>query len=131
MVARNKHLYTMRYIFALILLLICTTGCYYDHADLVYPQSTTCNVTSVTYSSTVTGILSPSCYSCHGGTASAGAGIKLDTYTSLKVYISNGQLMNSISHTGTIPGMPLNASQLSSCDITTIQTWINNGTPNN
>ena len=128
--ARNKYLNTMRYILSFLILIVCTTGCYYDHADLVYPQ-TTCNVSAVTYSTTVTGILSPGCYSCHSGSAASGAGIKLDTYTSLMVYVSNGQLMSSIKHTGTVPAMPLNASQLSSCDINTIQTWINNGTPNN
>lgn len=120
----------MRYVFCFLLGLIALTGCYFDHKDLVYPQ-TSCSVTGVTYSKTVTGILTNSCYSCHSGAASAGAGIRLDNYTSLKVYVTNGQLMNSIAHTGGIPGMPLNGSQLSSCEISTIQAWITNGAPNN
>lgn len=119
-----------RYIFTLPVLILVMAGCYYDHANLVYPQAN-CVVSNVTYSSSVTGILTTNCYSCHSGTASAGGGIQLDNYTSLKTYVSNGQLMNSINHTGGIPAMPLTGSQLSACDILVIQTWINNGTPNN
>ncbi|MBS1526812.1 MAG: hypothetical protein JST19_14245 [Bacteroidetes bacterium] len=124
----------MKCLIALIGISLLGTGCYYDHADLAYPQSNSasgCNVSAVTYSASVTGILSANCYSCHAGSAAAGGGIKLDTYAGLKVYAANGQLMNSVNHTGGIAAMPLNAAQLSSCQIKTIQTWINNGTPNN
>ncbi len=120
----------MRYIFVLILLMLSISSCYYDRASLVYPQ-TTCDLTKVTYSISVTGILHASCYSCHSGNASAGAGVVLDNYNAVKKYVTNGQLMNSINHTGGIPGMPLSGSQLSSCEISTIQKWISNGTPNN
>jgi len=126
----SKYLNTMRNYLALFFMSICCTGCYYDHADLVYPQ-TTCSITNVTYSKSVTAILNASCYSCHSGNAPAGGGIILSNYTSLKVYVSNNQLMGSISHNGSVPAMPLNGSQLSSCDISTIQTWINNGSPDN
>jgi cytochrome c553 len=131
MVARNKQFNSMRYIISgLFIISIGISGCYYDRANLVYPQPT-CAVTKITYSTNVTGILSTSCYSCHGGNAAAGAGIILDNYASLHTYVTNGQLMNCIKHTGGIPGMPLNANQLSACDINTIQTWINNGAVNN
>jgi uncharacterized membrane protein len=119
-----------RYIFILTVLILVAAGCYYDHANLVYPQAN-CVVSNVTYSSSVVGILSTNCYSCHSGAASAGGGIQLDNYVSLKTYVANGQLMNSINHTGGIAAMPLNGTQLSACDRLVIQTWINNGTPNN
>ena len=129
-IKKNSYL-----IIIVFVLLVLVSGCYYDHANLSYPQqnsvTATCNLSSVTYSSSVTGILKANCYSCHSGSASAGGGIQLDTYATLKVYAANGQLLNSISHTGSVPAMPLNAAQISSCDISTIQTWINNGTPNN
>jgi mono/diheme cytochrome c family protein len=129
--ARNKELNGMRYIIlGLFIIMFCITGCYYDRANLVYPQAT-CTVTKVTYTTSVTGILRTGCYNCHSGNASTGGGIILDSYTSLHTYVTNGQLMNSIKHTGGIPGMPLNANQLSACDINTIQTWINDGAINN
>jgi len=120
----------MRYIFVLILLMISLTGCYYDHANLVYPQPS-CVLTNITYSTSVTGILKANCYSCHSGAAAAGGGIALDSYNGVKTYVTNGQLMNSINHTGGIPAMPLSGAQLSACEISSIQAWINNGTPNN
>jgi len=130
MVVNNSPLTMKLYIFIISLLLIGTTGCYYDHADLVYPQ-TTCVLTTITYSTSVTGILNTYCYSCHSGNAAAGGGIALDNYIALKTYVTNGQLMSSINHTGSVPAMPLNGSQLSTCEINTLQTWIANGTPNN
>jgi uncharacterized membrane protein len=103
-------------------------GCYYDKAELIYPSTGTCDTTNVKYSTTVLSILSTNCYSCHSGTASAGAGIQLDTYTNLKIYITNSQFLNSINQTGSLPAMPLNAAKLSNCDIQKITVWINNGT---
>lgn len=120
----------MRSLITLIVSLIFLSGCYYDHADLVYPQ-VPCSTGTVTYSKNVAAIISANCSSCHSGTASAGAGIKLDSYTAIKTYVTNGQLLNSIKHTGGIPAMPQGAQQLSNCDITAIQTWITNGSPNN
>ncbi|ASU36750.1 hypothetical protein [Mucilaginibacter xinganensis] len=123
----------IRHLLFLAALLTGNAGCYYDHANLVYPQQSTaaCITTNVTYSTTVTGVLTANCYSCHSGNAAAGGGIALDTYASLKTYVTNGQLINSINHTGGIPAMPLNAAQLSQCDINKIQAWITNGSPNN
>jgi len=135
MAARNNYRFASRGTVLLVMaLLACLSGCYYDHANLVYPQSTSntgCNVTGVTYSTNVVGILRPNCYNCHSGNAAAGGGIALDTYAGLKIYVTNGQLMNSLNHTGNIPAMPLNSPQLSSCQLQTIQAWITNGTPNN
>ena len=120
----------MRYIIIMALVVVSITGCYYDHANLVYPQAT-CTITTATYSANVTSILNANCYSCHAGNAAAGGGIKLDTYASLKTYVNNGQLMNSINQKGGIPAMPLNGSKLAACDINAIQIWINNGAINN
>ena len=120
----------MRPLVTLIVSLIFLSGCYYDHANLVYPQ-VPCSTGTVTYSKNVSALISSNCSSCHSGTASSGAGIKLDSYTGIKTYVTNGQLLNSINHTGGIPAMPLGAQQLSSCDIKAIQAWITAGTPNN
>jgi mono/diheme cytochrome c family protein len=107
-------------------------GCYYDKAALVYPpDSSTCDTTAVTYSTTIAGILNTNCYSCHGGNAASGGGIQLDTYTNLKTYITNGQLMNSINQTGSVAAMPPTGGKLSSCDISKTQAWINAGALNN
>ncbi|HVX48966.1 MAG TPA: hypothetical protein VHB48_02375 [Chitinophagaceae bacterium] len=107
-------------------------GCYYDKADLVYPSSTsTCDTTNITYNKTITGILSANCYSCHSGSASLGGGIKLDTYTGILPYISNGHLVNDIKQTTGSDPMPKGGAKLDNCSINQIITWINKGASNN
>ena len=67
------------------LFLVGMNSCFYDKADLIYPQPTTCDTATVTYSGTVATILNSNCNGCHGGTAGAGAGIKLDTYPAVVI----------------------------------------------
>jgi hypothetical protein len=118
--------------FLFFLSLLSLSSCYYDKEEILYP-GTACDVSNVTYSATVTGILSPHCYSCHN-TANAGAvggGISLDSYTKLLPYVTNGKLMGSINHAGGYSPMPKSATKLSSCDIQKIQAWVTAGAPNN
>lgn len=107
-------------------------SCFYDKADQVYPpEITTCDTSAVKYSQQVVNILSNNCYVCHSGSASAGAGIKLDTYTNVLTWANSGTLLKAITHApGTSP-MPKNSSIMSSCNIAIIRTWIRNGSPNN
>jgi hypothetical protein len=106
-------------------------GCYYDKEEILYPNN--CNTTGVTYSVTVTGILSANCYACHNtANASAnGAGIQLDSYSKLKPFVDNGKLMGTINHAGGFPAMPKNATKLPACDISKIQAWVDAGAPQN
>jgi len=121
----------MKAFFISVMIISLFSGCYYDKADLVYPASSVCDTTSVSYSKTVLPVLSANCYVCHSGTASAGSGIKLDSYANLSVYVANSQFLNSIIQSGKVPGMPLNAAKLSTCEISQINAWINTGAPNN
>lgn len=107
-------------------------SCYYDKADLLYPNSNLPCDTSVVakYASDVMPVMTLSCNSggCHN-TTDAASGVILDTYAGVKVQALNGRLMGSIDHTtGT---MPKGGGKLASCTITKIQQWINSGTPNN
>ena len=119
---------------AIILLTLATfAGCFYDKAELVYPSSpaSTCDTTAIKYSIDVTNILSNSCYICHGGNASAGGGIKLDTYTGVKAMVNNGKLLKSITHAPGASPMPKSGAKLSDCNISKIAAWINQGAPQN
>ena len=116
------------------MVLIFFSACYYDKKDQVYPQVivTTCDTTNVTYSTTVTGILNANCISCHGSSAnSLGGGIVLNTYATLKPYVTNGNLVNSILQNGKVPSMPLNMPKIDDCSINKIVAWVNNGAINN
>jgi len=136
MVALNKLIssknYIMKSIIFCALLVFFISGCYYDKAELTYPASaTTCDTTAVKYSVDMVSIMNANCNVCHGGTAAAGAGILLSTYAGLKVYGTNGQLLNSVLQNGTISAMPKGGGKLSDCDINKIRSWLNKGMLNN
>lgn len=109
-------------------------SCYYDKADLLYPDGKVpCDTTAVAkFSADVLPIMNASCNSggCHN-TASAGGGVILDTYNGVKTQATNGRLMGSMNQTGAYSAMPKGGSKLNSCTLAKIQQWINTGTPNN
>ncbi|TDH24003.1 hypothetical protein EXU57_16060 [Segetibacter sp. 3557_3] len=123
----------------LVVIMFAAAGCYYDKGELVYPRASTttpatgCDTTSVMrYSVEVVNILSARCYSCHSGTASGGAGFKLDTYSSVMSMANNGRLVRAITHTGPQnTHMPLGGSKLADCDIGKIRSWVRSGALNN
>ena len=109
-------------------------ACYYDKKDQVYPQVVVaaCDTANVTYSVTVTNILNANCTSCHGTNANTlGAGIFLNSYASLKPYISSGRLVNSILQNGSASPMPKNMAKMDVCSINKIIIWVNKGSINN
>jgi uncharacterized membrane protein len=122
-----------RTFFSLLLLSVLITcfGCFYDKEEILYPSN--CDVSAVTYSVTVTGILSANCYSCHNTAngPTSGSGIVFDTYAKLKPYATNGRLLGAINHAGGYSPMPKNMAQLNSCDLAKIQAWVTAGTPEN
>lgn len=113
------------------LFLLGLSSCFYDKADLIYPQQTACDTATVTYTGTIAPILNSNCNACHGGTAAAGAGIKLDNYASLSTWITNGRLLNSMLHNGQASPMPKGGSKLDACTINKVSTWITKGAQNN
>ncbi len=113
------------------LFLVGMNSCFYDKADLIYPQQATCDTAAVTYSGTVATILNSNCNGCHGGAAAAGAGIKLDTYAGVSTWVTNGRLLNSMLHNGQASPMPKGGSKLDACTINKVNSWITKGAPNN
>ena len=129
----NKMQVKQKIIF-LGLVLITFSACYYDKKDQVYPQVivSSCDTTNVTYSVTVTNILNSNCTTCHGANAnSLGAGIVLNSYATVKPYIDNGRLVNSILQNGSASPMPKNMPKMDVCSINKIIVWVNSGSINN
>jgi uncharacterized membrane protein len=109
-------------------------GCYYDSEEKLYPQlSTTCDLSNVTFSATVSPILQASCFTCHSNAnaVSSGGGIKLQNYADVSVIAKNGKLLGTITHASGFQAMPQGGGKLTDCEINKIQTWITNGTLNN
>ena len=127
-----KHLIKYLLIATAILLF---SSCYYDKKDQIYPQATvtTCDTTNSTYTAVVAPIIASNCSSCHATSVAAmnGAGIVLDNYNSLKPYVTNNFLLNSIVQNGLVPPMPLNMPKMDACSIKKIVAWINRGALNN
>jgi len=111
------------------------SACYYDKKDQVYPQVVvaTCDTTNITYAVTVTNILNTSCNNCHGAASAnlIGGGILLSTYASVKPYVTNGKLINSILQNGQASPMPKNMAKLDQCTINKLTLWVNKGALNN
>lgn len=90
-----------------------------------------CNTPStVSYSQDVLPILSASCLGCHDQAGNAG-GIVFDTYTGLKVVVDDGTFEGAINHRSGFEAMPRNSSKFADCTLELIQSWIDDGAPNN
>lgn len=128
-----KTLSTLLAIVGLVFIMS-TTSCYYDVEEELYPGNT-CDTTNVAYSDQVSKILKTECLLCHStaNSGTLGAGIDLEGYTNLKVYIDNGKFLSSIIHDGNASPMPKtpNNQKLPECAINQITAWINAGAPNN
>ena len=116
---------------SLLIFTFTVAGCYYDNEEELYPGRSNCTVPATsTFSGNVLPILNNRCNSCHSG-ASPSGGITLTTYTDVMKYVNNGSLMGSINHASGFSPMPKNTTKLSSCEIDTIQKWIDSGSLNN
>jgi uncharacterized membrane protein len=118
----------------LIILVGAIAGCYYDTEEKLYPElSTTCDLSNVTFASTVKPILQASCLSCHSNSkaVSSGGGVKLENYADVVVQVKNGKLMGTINHASGYQAMPQGGGKLTDCEINKLQKWIDNGILNN
>jgi hypothetical protein len=114
----------------LFLFCIILTGCYYDKAEELYGAGT-CDVTTVNYSTTVSGLLNNyGCVSCHSGSAPSG-NINLQNFTGVKTVAQNGKLFGAINHSPGFSPMPKGGGKMSACEISKIKAWIDAGAVNN
>ncbi|WP_157593183.1 hypothetical protein [Rufibacter tibetensis] len=110
------------------------SGCKDDKEEEITPtnnpQQQQCDTNAVTYSSTVSSIISSNCLSCHSSSLAQG-GVALDTHTRVKAVADNGKLMGVITHAAGFKPMPLGGAKLSDCNIAKIKKWVDAGAPNN
>lgn len=102
------------------------TGCYYDKAELLYPDSTVdCSTVTATFVK-VQAIMTNKCNTsgCHNARDAAG-GTVLETYDQVKAKAARIKQRAIVDKT-----MPP-SSALTSGDIAILTCWISSGTPNN
>jgi mono/diheme cytochrome c family protein len=127
-----KRVFQTITVFLFLVMVMGGSGCYYDKEEKLYAGAVVCDTTAApTYAATVVPILSNNCYVCHGGAATAGSGIQLDTYNGLKVKVNDGKLLQAINHESGASPMPKNGAKLSACNIAKIRRWVNAGALNN
>lgn len=108
--------------------LLTISGCYYDNEEDLYPGSSTCDTSNITYSASVAPVFASYCNSCHGGNAPSG-NIKTDNYASVVTNIT--RIRGAINHEPGFMAMPQGGSKLPSCELTKIDIWIRQGMPDN
>ncbi len=113
----------------IIIFLFFFVSCYYDNEEALYPTiSSVCDTSNVTFSITITSILSNNCNSCHSnGNSSFGGGIRLQDISD--VITNSARVVAAIKQTGPFPMPP--GGKLGSCSITQFEIWLRNGMPNN
>ena len=110
-------------------LLLFVVSCYYDNEEELY-GTTECNTEGVTYSQTVLPIIENNCYRCHDAASNFG-NITIEGYDNLLTIVESGALIGVIKREQGYSPMPKNEPPLLECDIEKIETWINDGAPNN
>lgn len=89
-----------------------------------------CGVETVTYSNTISSLLSTNCNGCHGTNVASG-GVVTDNYNSIKTIAESGRLYGALAWQQGYVKMPLNLGQLDSCSLVNIKIWIDEGAHNN
>lgn len=96
------------------------------------PEPSPCgNPDPVSYTTNVFPILDSKCIVCHTTGANPGGGIILDTYAGLKSTVDNGSLSGAINHENGFSAMPRNQPKLEDCTLELIESWIDDGAPEN
>ena len=93
-------------------------------------SANSCDTISVSYSQTVSPILTNHCTGCHSG-ASASGGIQLNTHAGVAAVAQNGRLWGAISHQNGYSPMPQGGDQLPACELSQIKAWIDDGALDN
>jgi hypothetical protein len=120
-----------RKISILVLLPFLIWGCHYDKEEELYGTNGACNTGNVTYSITVTSLLTGyGCIGCHSGSVPEG-GVNLQGYDNAKAMALSGRLYGAISHAPGYQPMPYLGTKMAPCDIVRIKAWIDAGAPNN
>ena len=111
-------------------------SCYYDNEEKLYSvtPTTTCDTASAKFAAFMSPLMTAQCATsnCHSTSRQAG-GINLSSYTTIKSFITSNKsvFLGSIKHSAGFSQMPDGGAKLSDCNITKIETWINNGLLNN
>ena len=98
-----------------------------DTTFVTPPDTTECDTSSVTFAATIQPILQANCITCHGPPTFEG-GLDFTDYADIAFVAQSGQLLGAIKHLPDFQPMPKDAPPLTSCEILSIEKWINDTT---
>lgn len=117
---------------ALMALGLLAPQCYYDSEEELYSNfpENTCDTAQVSFSAKVSPIIAQNCAvsGCHAG-ANPTAGLNLTEFQTIQSIAQSGQLVGRVTGNGGALMPPSGA--LPDCDIALIQSWVNQGAPDN
>jgi hypothetical protein len=109
-----------------VIFLTIVNSCYYDSEEVLYPKlSSQCDTSNVTYTGSISTIMSSYCTNCHG--IGASGGLDLRTYEEVKAYAN--QIYGSMNHETGYIAMPKGGSKLDDCTLLQVKVWVDNSTP--
>lgn len=110
---------------------IAFTSCYYDTEEELYPNiRNNCDSVKGSYSLEVEPLINAQCRSCHNSSFSSG-GVNLEGYENVKQATLNGTVLESIQHEAGVSPMPQGTPKLDDCILKAVESWKNQGAPNN
>jgi hypothetical protein len=112
-----------------VVLTLILGSCYWDSVEALHPSTVNpCDSAQhAVYSQAIQVIISGGCLSCHNSSY-PGGGVVLDSYSAVKHYCENGQIMKAVQRqSGVLPMPPADA--LPSCQIDKLTLWIINNYP--
>ena len=121
----------MKILTLLAVLAILVAGCYWDNVETLFPDVEHCDTLTVSFTSDVVPILRNNCYSCHSNSNSPDFtnGLSLEDYEDVSAM--SDRIVGAIRHNDGFIPMPQGKEQLGSCQIETIEAWVNQGSLNN
>ncbi len=113
--------------------LVCVLTNCTQQAPVVIPEETCAIdlVTVVSFQQDVVPILQSKCYECHAANGTFAFVLTLDTYSGVKSKVDDGKLRPAVSHEPGATPMPYQRERIPSCQVKTIQKWIEQGALNN
>jgi len=114
--------------FPVFALALSMSGCSSDSEEELYPGTTDCDTTNVTYYQSLAPVFEANCNTCHSGT-NASNNIRTDSYASVKTNIS--RIRGAVNHESGFASMPQDGAKLKECDLTKLDIWIRQGMPEN
>ena len=126
----NRITNILKQILLFTVMAIALNACYYDNVEELYPSPPDCDTVDVSYANDVWPIINDNCTVCHSGGAPSG-NVSLENYADVVIAADNGSLLGTIKHEDGWSPMPKGGGKLSDCNIAIIETWVNDGTPDN